>query len=174
MFIYTNMLTTTYLKEGMKLLNKNINNEAIENEISSVTHFPVSFSIFSMARSHQRIAGQLLREAGLYPGQELVLMQLWHRDSQSQNSLSRSLRLDHSTIAKSVRRLEDVGLVTCSRSQKDKRVTIVSLTQTGREVEPRVIQAWSKLEEITTIVLNDEEKIQFLALAQKIAASLET
>ncbi|MDF2652690.1 MAG: MarR family transcriptional regulator [Paenibacillus sp.] len=168
------MLTTTQLKGGMKLLKKNINNEAIENEISSVTHFPVSFSIFSMARSHYRNAGQLLREAGLYPGQELVLMQLWHRDSQSQNSLSRSLRLDHSTIAKSVRRLEDAGLVTCSRSQEDKRVTIVSLTQTGREVEPRVIQAWSKLEEITTKVLNDEEKIQFVALAQKIAASLET
>ncbi|MDP4096409.1 MarR family transcriptional regulator [Paenibacillus sp. P96] len=154
-------------------MKKNNNNEAMDNEISAVTQFPVSFSIFSMARSHHKIAGQLLREAGLYPGQELVLMQLWHQDSQSQNSLSRSLRLDHSTIAKSVRRLEEAGLVTCSRSQEDKRVTIVSLTQAGREFEPKVIEAWSKLEEITTQVLNDEEKMQFVALAQKIAASLE-
>lgn len=154
-------------------MKKNNNNEAIDNEIGAVTQFPVSFSIFSMARSHHRIAGQLLREAGLYPGQELVLMQLWHRDSQSQNSLSRSLRLDHSTIAKSVRRLEDAGLVTCTRSQEDKRVTIVSLTQAGREIESRVIQAWSKVEEITTKVLNEEEKIQFVALAKKIAGSLE-
>ncbi|MFB5676848.1 MarR family winged helix-turn-helix transcriptional regulator [Paenibacillus terreus] len=115
----------------------------------------------------------MLREAGLYPGQEIVLMQLWHRDSQSQNSLSRSLRLDHSTIAKSVRRLEEAGLVTCSRSEEDKRVTIVSLTQAGREFEPKVIEAWSKLEEITTQVLNDEEKMLFTALAHKIAASLE-
>ncbi|MFB9331122.1 MarR family winged helix-turn-helix transcriptional regulator [Paenibacillus aurantiacus] len=149
------------------------NNAAIENEISAGTQFPVSFSIFSLARSHHRIAGQLLREAGLYPGQELVLMQLWHRDSQSQNSLSRSLRLDHSTIAKSVRRLEDAGLVTCSRSEEDKRVTLVSLTQTGREFESRVTQAWSKLEEITTEHLHDEEKAQFAALAKKIAATLE-
>ncbi|WP_414812545.1 MarR family transcriptional regulator [Paenibacillus algorifonticola] len=59
-------------------------------------------------------------------------MQLRHRDSQSQNSLSRSLRLNHSTIAKSVRRLEDEGLVTCSRSHEDKRVTIVSLTHSNR------------------------------------------
>ncbi|MGO4370951.1 MarR family winged helix-turn-helix transcriptional regulator, partial [Paenibacillus sp. MCAF20] len=101
------------------------------------------------------------------------MMKLCHQNSQSQNSLSRSLRLDHSTIAKSVRRLEDAGLVTCSRSHEDKRVTIVSLTQKGREVEPRVIQAWSKLDEITTKVLNDEEKIQFVALAKKIAVSLE-
>jgi len=36
-----------------------------------------------------------------------------------------------------------------------------------------VIEAWSKLEEITTQVLNDEEKMLFTALAHKIAASLE-
>ncbi|MFB5682255.1 MarR family winged helix-turn-helix transcriptional regulator [Paenibacillus terreus] len=148
-------------------------NEPIEHKIRAVKEFPVSFSIFGIARSHHRIGAQLLREAGLYPGQEIVLMQLWHRDSQSQNSLSRSLRLDHSTIAKSVRRLEEAGLVTCSRSEEDKRVTIVSLTQAGREFEPKVIEAWSKLEEITTQVLNDEEKMLFTALAHKIAASLE-
>ncbi|MDI4643722.1 MarR family winged helix-turn-helix transcriptional regulator [Cohnella hashimotonis] len=150
------------------------NDGAAENEISAVTRFPVSFSIFSLARSHHRVAGQLLREAGLYPGQELVLMQLWQRDSQSQNSLSRSLRLDHSTIAKSVRRLEDAGLVSCSRSAEDKRVTLVSLTQAGREVESRVNEAWSKMEEITIENLNDEEKAQFVALAKKITAVLES
>lgn len=151
------------------------NNEAetIEKQISAVSQFPVSFSIFSLARSHHRVAGQLLREAGLYPGQELILMQLWHRDSQSQNSLSRSLRLDHSTIAKSVRRLVDAGLVVCSRSEEDKRVTLVSLTQAGRDIESRVTMVWSKMEEITIENLNDEEKTQFVALAKKVAAVLE-
>ncbi|WP_445669509.1 MarR family winged helix-turn-helix transcriptional regulator [Paenibacillus sp. FSL R10-2736] len=157
----------------MTLLKPSDNSETIEDEISALIHFPVNFSIFSLARSHHRIAGQLLREAGLYPGQELVLMQLWHRDSQSQNDLTKSLRLDHSTIAKSVRRLEAAGLVTCSRSEQDKRVTIVSLTQEGRDIETRVDQAWRKLEEITTEHLNDEEKVQFVALAKKIAANLE-
>lgn len=153
---------------------KNSDNKgAIENKINAVTQFPVSFSIFSLARSHHRVAGQLLREAGLYPGQELVLMQLWQRDSQSQNSLSRSLHLDHSTIAKSVRRLEDAGLLTCSRSEEDRRVTLVSLTQAGREIESRVTQVWNKMEEITTENLSDEEKVQFVALAKKITAVLE-
>lgn len=167
------MLTTTELGE-VTLLKFSDNNEVMEDEISAVTHFPVSFSIFSLARSHHRLAGQLLREAGLYPGQELILMQLWHQDSQSQNSLTKSLRLDHSTIAKSVRRLETAGLVTCSRSEDDKRVTIVSLTQTGREIESRVNQAWRKVEEISTKGLNDKEKAQFVALAKKIATTLES
>ena len=155
-----------------KLKNRG-NKEAAENEIMAVTQFPVSFSIFSLARSHHRVAGQLLREAGLYPGQELVLMQLWQRDSQSQNSLSRSLHLDHSTIAKSVRRLQDAGLVSCIRSEEDRRVTLVSLTQAGREIESRVTQVWSKMEDITTKNLSDEEKVQFVALAKKITAVLE-
>ncbi|MDG0811251.1 MarR family winged helix-turn-helix transcriptional regulator [Cohnella rhizosphaerae] len=147
--------------------NSDNHDDANDNEIGAVTRFPVSFSIFSLARSHHRLAGQLLREAGLYPGQELVLMQLWHRDGQSQNSLSRSLRLDHSTIAKSVRRLEDAGLVSCSRSEEDKRVTLVSLTQAGRDYEAKVNQAWSKIDEMTIENLSDEEQAQFVALAKK-------
>ncbi len=91
-------------------------------------------------------------------------MQLWQRDSQSQNSLSRALRLDHSTIAKSVRRLEDAGLVTCSRSEEDSRVTLVSLTLAGLEIESGVTQVWNRMEEITTENLSDEEKVQFAAL----------
>ncbi|NQX45204.1 MarR family transcriptional regulator [Paenibacillus tritici] len=149
------------------------NSETMKDEISAIAQFPVSFSIFSLARSHHRIAGQLLREAGLYPGQELVLMQLWHRNSQSQNDLTKSLRLDHSTIAKSVRRLEAAGLVTCSRSEEDKRVTLVSLTPEGRDIESRVNQAWRQLEELSTEQLSKEEKVQFEALAKKIAATLE-
>lgn len=147
--------------------------EGPEKEMKATVKFPVSFSIFGVARSHRGLAAQLLREAGLYPGQELVLMKLWHQDGQSQNSLSRALRLDHSTIAKSVRRLEDAGLITSSRSLEDKRITIVSLTEAGRSFESKVMAAWSKLEEMTTKDLNEEEKEQFAELARKIAASLE-
>ncbi|MDO7906244.1 MarR family transcriptional regulator [Paenibacillus sp. JX-17] len=154
-------------------MNNDNHNEAVENEMNAVNQFPVSFSIFSLARSHHRVAGQLLREAGLYPGQELVLMQLWYQDRQPQSSLTKALRLDHSTIAKSVRRLEDAGLVTCSRSEEDKRVTLVSLTHAGRDLESRVTQVWSKIDEITIENLTDEEKVQFVALAKKINAALE-
>ncbi|OZB95321.1 MarR family winged helix-turn-helix transcriptional regulator [Paenibacillus sp. XY044] len=153
--------------------NKEHNIEVPEEEVSAVREFPVSFSIFSMARSHRGLAAQLLREAGLYPGQEIVLMQLWHRDHRSQNSLCRSTRLDHSTIAKSVRRLEDAGLVVSSRSKEDKRVTIVSLTQAGRDIELRVNDAWSKVEALTTEALTEDEQMTFVTLARKIAASLE-
>ncbi|WP_158297365.1 hypothetical protein [Paenibacillus antibioticophila] len=50
----------------------------------------------------------------------------------------------------------------------------MSLTQTGREIESRVNQAWRKVEEISTKGLNDKEKAQFVALAKKIATTLKS
>ncbi|HBU83898.1 MarR family winged helix-turn-helix transcriptional regulator [Paenibacillus sp. UMB7766-LJ446] len=149
---------------------ENLNNE----EFSAVEHFPISFSIFALARSHKGLAAQLIRDTGLFPGQEIMLMQLYAHDHQSQNSLGRTLRLDHSTVAKSVRRLEDAGLVTRSRSKLDGRVTIVSLTEAGRALEDQVNAAWSQVEQITTAGLSDEEKNLLLSLTQKIAAQIDS
>src|SRR5687768_1136959 len=106
----------------MKREKKLPDNELPEVEFGAEKQFPISFSIFALARSHRALASQLIRETGLFPGQEIILMQLFQQDGQSQNSLGRTLRLDHSTIAKSVRRLEEAGLITRNRSDEDGRV----------------------------------------------------
>lgn len=132
------------------------------------SEFPVSFSILSLVRHHRNLTANLLREIGLFPGQEHLLMQLWHKDNQSQNCLGKAICLDHSTVAKSVRRLEDSGLVARSQSQKDKRVTIVSLTQAGRDLQSEVLETWGKIEIITTEGLTEQEKFLFVNLLRKI------
>jgi DNA-binding MarR family transcriptional regulator len=153
---------------------KGMPEEGSEGELHAAKEFPLSFSIFGLARSHRGLAAQLIRETGLFPGQEIMLMQLWHQDCQSQNSLCRILRLDHSTVAKSVRRLEDAGLVTRSRLKEDGRVTIVSLTQAGRDLESKVLDAWSSLENMTTGGLTEQEKTLFVTLSRKIAAVVDS
>ncbi|WP_440116876.1 MarR family winged helix-turn-helix transcriptional regulator [Paenibacillus sp. QZ-Y1] len=145
-----------------------------KDEFSAVDTYPISFSIFALARSHKGLAAQLIRDTGLFPGQEIMLMQLYTQDHQSQNSLGRTLRLDHSTVAKSVRRLEDAGLVTRSRSKEDGRVTIVSLTEAGHALEDQVNAAWARVEQITTEGLSDEEKNLLLSLSQKIASQIDS
>jgi DNA-binding MarR family transcriptional regulator len=138
-----------------------------EGELSAVDRFPVSFAMLALARSHRALAAQLLRELGLFVGQEIMLMQLWVQDGQSQNCLGNTLRLDHSTVAKSVQRLEEAGFVTRSRSEADRRVTIVSLTPAGRDLEPKVQDVWSKLEQITTEALTEQEKESLVTLLRK-------
>ncbi|MFE0624832.1 MarR family winged helix-turn-helix transcriptional regulator [Priestia aryabhattai] len=135
---------------------------------------PVNNAILALVRSHRIEAANLLRELGLFPGQELMLMQLWSKDNQSQNSLGRTFRHDHSTIAKSVKRLEEAGLVTRSQSAEDKRVVIVSLTQAGRDLEGRVMKAWKSLETNTTKGISKEEQALFLAVVQKMVSNFES
>lgn len=146
------------------------NNEA---RLSIADKYPVSYSVFTLARSHRVLAAQMLRKVGLFTGQEMMLMQLWNRDGQSQNSLRRTLCLDHSTVAKSVRRLEEAGLVSRQCSKEDGRVNIVSLTQAGRDMETKVLGYWSDLEKITTEGLNEEEKALLVDLSRRIGSRLD-
>ncbi|MEX1029913.1 MAG: MarR family winged helix-turn-helix transcriptional regulator [Paenibacillaceae bacterium] len=148
--------------------------EMPSEELSATKRFPISFAIFALARSHRGLASKLLRDVDLFAGQEIMLLQLWDQNDQSQNSLAHTLRLDHSTVAKSVRRLEESGLVTRRRSEEDGRVTIVSLTQAGRNLEAKVIEIWSELEHITTEDLSEEEKELLVTLSLKMAANIDT
>ncbi|MGK5728895.1 MarR family winged helix-turn-helix transcriptional regulator [Streptomyces sp. URMC 124] len=135
--------------------------------------FPVSFAVFGVARTHRALAAALLRDLGLYPGQEIMLLQLWERDGQSQQALGRTLGLDHSTVAKSVRRLAAAGLVTRERSGTDRRVTLVSLTPEGRALESRVAEVWAELEARATAGLSEEQCARFVAAAAAIEAAIE-
>jgi DNA-binding MarR family transcriptional regulator len=99
-------------------------------------------------------------------------MQLWHQDGLSQNRLTQNLRLDHSTIAKSVKRLEDAGFVIRNRSPEDGRITLVSLSEKGRELVSYVLDAWNKLESITSNTLTEHEMRLFLALSKKVTHEL--
>lgn len=158
---------------SMEQDNKEPNKKLFPRELSAVDRFPISFAIFAVSRSHRGLASQLLREIGLFAGQEIMLMQLWDEDGQSQHSLGRTLRVDHSTVAKSVRRLEESGLVTRKRSEQDKRVTLVSLTQAGRELESKVIDIWSRVESITTEDLSEQEKELLVKLSNKLAINID-
>ena len=133
---------------------------------------PVSFAIFALARAHRGLAGAMLAELGLFPGQELIIMQLSERDGRSQKELVEALRLDHSTIAKSLRRMENAGLVTRVTAVDDARVKLVSLTPAGRALEERILQVWAELERLSTRALGEREQAQFVELAHELAASL--
>ncbi|MEU0738212.1 MarR family transcriptional regulator [Streptomyces sp. NPDC006134] len=140
---------------------------------TAAERFPVSFAVFSLARRHRALAAELLRGTGLYVGQELMLMQLWEHDGQSQTSLGRTLGLDHSTVAKSVRRLEEAGLVTRVRSERDRRSTLVHLTEAGRGLRASVMDAWARLEEATVQGLTARERERFAGLAHRIEENLD-
>jgi MarR family transcriptional regulator, organic hydroperoxide resistance regulator len=134
--------------------------------------FPVSYAIFQLARTHRAFAGELLRELDLFPGQEIMLMALWEHGDQLQSELVQLLKLDPSTVAKSLRRLEDAGLVTRRTSQEDRRASIVSLTKKGKALESKVDDVWRELERVTVAGLDDEQRALLLRTMEALEANV--
>jgi DNA-binding MarR family transcriptional regulator len=148
-------------------------NRTADTQGSTARDFPASWAIYSLARSHRALAASMLSELGLFPSQELILMQLWDEDGQSQKALGQTQRFDHSTIAKSVRRLETAGLIRREKSPHDGRVTLVFLTEAGQDLKSRTLQIWEELERKTVQSLTAEEQAQLVRLAQRIIPNLE-
>jgi MarR family transcriptional regulator, organic hydroperoxide resistance regulator len=133
---------------------------------------PTVHAVFRLSRMHKTIIGGLLRELGLAPGQELLLLQLWDRDRCSQADLVERLGLDPSTVTKMLQRLERDGWVGREPSPSDHRVMVVTLTPAGRGLQDAVTALWSELEGQTVKSLSPAERAEFLRLLRKVEGGL--
>jgi MarR family transcriptional regulator, organic hydroperoxide resistance regulator len=113
-----------------------------------------------------------MRELGLYPGQELLLMQLWDRDRQTSGELVRALNLDASTVTRTVIRLEEQGIVRREPSPMDGRAVIVALTDRGERLAVAVRTAWAELERITTAGMSRRERDDLLVAIRRLVGDL--
>src|SRR4051794_769812 len=133
---------------------------------------PISYAIFQLARAHRAYASALLRELDLHLGQELLLMQLFDRDGQTQSELLESVGLDHSTVSKSLRRMQEAGLLVREPADHDRRVMVVHLTGKGRALREPIAALWQTLEEASARSLSERQVKSFLATAHAITAGI--
>ncbi len=133
---------------------------------------PTVHAVFRLSRMHRTMAGRLLRDLGLAPGQELLLLQLWDRDRCSQTDLVERLGIDPSTVTKMLQRLERGGWVRREPSPDDGRVMLVTLTAAGRDLQAAVTDLWRQLEHETVKTLADEDRAELLRLLRKVETGL--
>jgi DNA-binding MarR family transcriptional regulator len=149
-------------------------NGPLSNQPSLVDRAPLSFSLFALSRTFHSFGGEMLLKLGLYPGQELILMRLFDQDEQIQTALQTSIGLDHSTVSRSIRRMEDAGLVSRRPADHDRRAMIVSLTDAGRAMQPRLAELWGTLETALTDALSEGERTGLLQTLGALDQSLTT
>jgi DNA-binding MarR family transcriptional regulator len=135
---------------------------------------PISYAIFQLARAHRAYAAALLREMDLHPGQELLLMQLFDRDGQTQSELLESVGLDHSTVSKSLRRMQDAGLLVREPAAHDRRVMVVHLTDKGRAMREPIAALWQTLEEASARNLSQQQAKSFVDTASAITDAIHS
>jgi DNA-binding MarR family transcriptional regulator len=133
---------------------------------------PISYAIFQLARAHRAYAAALLREMDLHPGQELLLMHLLDRDGQTQSELLECVGLDHSTISKALRRMQDAGLLTRRPATHDRRVMVVHLTDKGRGMREPIAALWQTLEETSARTLSQQQAESFIEISYAITEAI--
>ena len=155
------------------MTRKNSRPSTIDSAPTTAAEGPLSYLLMRAAKAHKAHAAVLLREIGLYPGQELLLMQLWDRDGQTQTDLVRALRLDPSTVTRMVGRLEEQGVVSRVASPRDGRAVIISLTPHGRDLQGDVRRIWADLEQTAIARMTERQRSEFLDGLELIVTALD-
>jgi DNA-binding MarR family transcriptional regulator len=130
---------------------------------SAAAQGPVSHAVFRVARLHRMLAGNLLREIGLHPGQEMVMMQLWDAGPQRPADLVEALDSDTATMTRTIQRLERAGFVRRTPSATDRRAVIVEATPASQGLRATVEELWAELERSTLDGFGDAERAEVLA-----------
>jgi DNA-binding MarR family transcriptional regulator len=123
-------------------------------------------------RATDRGSRKLAAATGLTPSQLLVLREVETRDAVTPGSIAQRLQFSHATITAITDRLVALGLVTRTRSDRDKRQMLLGVTPEGRR---RLADAPDMLQEIFAhrfAALPAWEQAMILAGAERLATIL--
>lgn len=102
-------------------------------------------SVRRLANAHRGRVAELLRNHGLQPGQEVVLLELASLGRASQAELALAAEVDEPSVCRSLARLEKQGLVARTADAADGRRRLVELTAQGRELTPKLKRVYMRL-----------------------------
>jgi DNA-binding MarR family transcriptional regulator len=127
----------------------------------------VGFLLRKAQQRHLAIFTALIAE-DLTPMQFAALAKLNEVGPCSQNSLGRQTAMDVATIKGVVARLKGRGLVDKAGNPADRRMHLITLTESGRALVRKVLPTALRISERTLEPLSAEEKVTFMRLLEKI------
>lgn len=108
-----------------------------EKEDYLVLEKQLCFSLYSASHRLVRSYRQLLEPLDLTYPQYLAMLVLWQQSELNVKELGEKLHLDSGTLTPLLKRLENKGLVSRTRSQLDERVVHIHLTEQGKALKNR-------------------------------------
>lgn len=108
-------------------------------------------------------------DMGLTQPQFAAMARLYTHGACSQNQLGRTIALDSASMVGVISRLRVRKFVTTSKDPEDKRRTVISLTQPGRQAIEAAIEKGIVANEITLSPLTVSERRKLIELLRKMA-----
>jgi DNA-binding MarR family transcriptional regulator len=134
----------------------------------------VGYLLVQVCKAHRQCADVALNEHGVHVGQEMILMQLYCQEGVPQSQLVEALGVEPPTVTRMLQRMEAAGLVERRPDPADARVSLVFLTEQGRETQRPVLRSWEELEARFVAGLTDMEKALLRRLLMHVLGNLNS
>ena len=128
------------------------------------------FPLYAASRAVIRQYHPYLSALDLTYTQYIALMVLWQEDGSSVKALSEKLFLDSGTLTPLLKSMEQKGLVTRRRSEKDERSVTVRLTEAGWALRDKALAVPGQV--AGCVRLDTAEALQLYTLLYKLLHSL--
>ena len=117
------------------------------------------FPLYAASREIISLYTPILSEIGLTYTQYITFMALWEQDGMSVGDLGKRLFLDNGTLTPMLKKLEQQGYVTRSRSPEDERVVIIKLTEKGYDLREQCLDVPKKMSACVDLSLEDAAEL---------------
>ena len=117
------------------------------------------FPLYAAARKVTGLYTPWLKELGLTYTQYITLLVLWEKDGITVGEICEKLMLDNGTVSPLLKKMEQAGYISRSRSADDDRVVVITLTEQGREMQERAKDIPEKVGKCIDLPLEKEMKL---------------
>ena len=95
------------------------------------------FPLYAAARNVTGLYTPYLKELGLTYTQYIVFLVLWEKDGITVGEICEKLMLDNGTVSPLLKKMEQAGYITRTRSSEDDRIVLISLTKEGKDLQKK-------------------------------------
>ena len=100
----------------------------------------ICFPLYAAARKVTGRYTPFFKEIGITYTQYIVFMALWQEDNQTVSEICNKLYLDSGTLTPLLKKMEEKGWLTRTRSKEDERIVRITLTDKGWELREKCLE----------------------------------
>ncbi len=123
--------------------------------------------------SHRNLIDARFREKGIYFGQPPILKYLSENKNATQREIAEFLHISVPSVATSLKRMEEAGLVVRLEDKSDARRQIVKLTKKGNELFQYAENTFVYVDSVTYEGFTEEEMDMFISFLERMNNNLK-
>ena len=150
------------MSETSELSDKKYDALKLENQLC--------FPLYACSKEVVKHYKPYLDKLDLTYTQYITMMVMWERKSINVKELGHCLFLDSGTLTPLLKKLENKGYISRTRSKKDERNLIVSITKKGEELKEEAVEV--PLQMGKCVNLTQEESLTLYKLLYKLLGNL--